>query len=166
MPTFFNPINSCLISEFSATGASNSTSEAQLSPLLGMVLFLAPALGPTLGGFLIGSFGWQSIFLINVPIGVASGLTVLTYKHVLDEKNEASKSIGFDVLGSVLLSLGLVLAIYGASEGSLIGWLSILTLPFLVGGLSLMAIYAAWALNRSYPAVNIKLLSLPDRPSS
>jgi EmrB/QacA subfamily drug resistance transporter len=140
-------------------GSSNTNSETQeLSPLLGIVLFLAPALGPTLGGFLIGYFGWPSIFLINVPIGIVAGVAVIRYKNILDKRNEASKSVGFDFLGSVLLSLGLVLAIYGASEAPLIGWFSIQTLPYLTGGLLLMIVYACRSVKRVNPAVNIKLV--------
>jgi EmrB/QacA subfamily drug resistance transporter len=140
-------------------GVSNqSSSEAQLSPLLGMVLFLAPALGPTLGGFLIGFFSWPSIFLINIPIGIVAGLTVQRYRHELDEKNKGSSIIIFDFPGSILLSLGLVLAIYGATEAPLIGWLSIQTLPFILVGFFLLAAYVIWALKRQNPAVNIKLI--------
>ena len=83
---------------------------------------------------------------------------MLHYKRQLDEKNEASKSTSFDFAGSILISLGLLLAVYGASEAPLIGWLSIQTLPFLIGGLALLVVYVIWALKRSNPAVNIKLL--------
>ena len=44
----------------------------QISPVFGMMLFLAPALGPTLGGALISVAGWPSVFLINIPIGLVS----------------------------------------------------------------------------------------------
>ena len=45
-----------------------------VSPVAGMLLFLAPALGPTAGGGLIAAFGWRSVFLINVPVGLAAAI--------------------------------------------------------------------------------------------
>src|SRR5262249_58369261 len=36
----------------------------------GIVLFAAPALGPAIGGLLISAFGWRSVFLVNVPVGL------------------------------------------------------------------------------------------------
>lgn len=44
-----------------------------ISPLAGMLLFLGPALGPSLGGLMIGVFQWRSIFAINLPVGLLAG---------------------------------------------------------------------------------------------
>ena len=129
----------------------------QISPLLGLVLFLAPALGPTLGGYLVAYAGWQSIFLINVPIGFVSVLLVYHYRHELGDAT-ADSSARFDMIGSLLISVGLVLVIYAASEGPLVGWLSPQTLPFLVTGLVLIVAYVVWALRKEHPAVNLKLV--------
>ena len=43
------------------------------------MLFLGPALGPTVGGALIGAGGWRAIFLINVPLGALAAVAV---RHV------------------------------------------------------------------------------------
>jgi len=53
----------------SDTGASQSEGAQVISPVAGIMLFLGPALGPTVGGALIGAVGWRGIFLINVPAG-------------------------------------------------------------------------------------------------
>ena len=44
--------------------------------LAGILLFLGPALGPTVGGALIGAAGWRGIFLINVPLGALAAVAV------------------------------------------------------------------------------------------
>jgi MFS transporter, DHA2 family, multidrug resistance protein len=74
-------------------------------------VLLAPIGGPILGGWLIDSFGWQWIFLINVPIGV---LTLLLAGAVLPQ-HIPSPTESPDVVGMLLLSPGMVLLIYGVS---------------------------------------------------
>jgi predicted MFS family arabinose efflux permease len=118
-------------------------------------LFLAPALGPTLGGFLISVAGWPSVFLINVPLGLFSALIISRSKVPQIRSSEAPK---FDLIGASILASGVVLALYGASEGPLLGWTSIGSFPFWASGAFLLVTYGFWALRRSNPAVNLKLL--------
>ena len=130
-------------------------SSKQISPAFGIILFLAPALGPTLGGFLISVAGWPSVFLINVPIGLFSALIISRGKVAQIRPSEPPK---FDLIGAVILASGVVLALYGASEGPLLGWISIESFPFWASGTILIVIYGVWALRRPNPAVNLKLL--------
>ncbi|MGP0080930.1 DHA2 family efflux MFS transporter permease subunit [Mycobacterium sp.] len=74
-------------------------------------VLMAPICGPILGGWLIGSFGWQWIFLINIPIGL---LTLVLAAFVLP-KDVPSPAEPLDVVGMLLLSPGLVLLLYGVS---------------------------------------------------
>jgi EmrB/QacA subfamily drug resistance transporter len=131
----------------------------RLPPAAGMVLYLAPAIGPTLGGFLLHISGWPTIFLINVPFGILGILGVLS---MLRQPDTRHTSAPFDPLGIVLLAGGLVLAIYGATQGSQEGWLATEVWPFLVGGGVLLLAYVIWALRRLHPAVNLKLLRHPQ----
>ncbi len=132
-----------------------SGSSKQISPAFGIILFLAPALGPTLGGFLIGVAGWPSVFLINVPLGLFSALIISRSKIPRIRPSEVPK---FDLVGAVILASGVVLALYGASEGPLLGWISIGSLPFWVSGIILLAVYGLWSLRKPNPAINLKLL--------
>lgn len=74
--------------------------------MLGTMSAVGTALGPTLGGVLIAGFGWRSIFLVNVPLGI---LTFLLGKHYLpvDHRDPAAERDGFDTVGTLLLSLTL-----------------------------------------------------------
>ena len=135
-------------------GPSNQT--RQIPVAAGILLFLAPSAGPTLGGILINAFGWPSIFLINVPFGIIGLLGALT----LDERTvrPAQAIARFDALGLVLLAAGLGLAVYGSSRAPIDGWLSLSTWPFWSTGAVLLAVYVLWARNRAHPALRLTLL--------
>ena len=136
-------------------GAAN-----QISPAFGAVLFLAPALGPTLGGALIGVAGWQSVFLVNVPIGLVSAYLVRRGMKFQSVKHNDVP--GFDLIGSATLATGIVLVLYGSTEGTLVGWTSASSLSFWVSGGVLVVGYGLWAIRSSHPAVNLKLLRDPQ----
>ncbi len=79
---------------------------------------VAPALGPIIGGYLIGSWGWRWIFYINLPIGV---LVLAFGWKVLREHREPTAG-RFDVAGFVLSAGALTLVLFALSEGSRAGW--------------------------------------------
>ena len=132
----------------------------QMSPAAGIVLFLAPAIGPTVGGLLLHVGGWPLIFLINVPFGLLGALSI--WRLVRRTPFSQQSRTRFDVVGLLLLSSGLVLAIYGATQGAQFGWTTLSSLPYLVGGLFLLALYVVWAFSHMHPAVDLKLLRHPQ----
>ena len=132
----------------------------------GLLLFAAPALGPAVGGLLISQFGWRSVFLINLPIGIAAWAGVQPARRVLP--GGADRGARLDLAGLLLLAAGLALATYGASQGPDRGWLSGAAAPAWTGGLVLIAGYLLWARLRAHsharpPAVNLSLLASPLR---
>jgi EmrB/QacA subfamily drug resistance transporter len=139
----------------------------------GVVLFAAPALGPAVGGLLISAFGWRSVFLVNLPIGLLALAGVRAAQRTLLAGGPgAGESTGdrrapLDLLGLLLLSAGLGLATYGASKGPSLGWLSPGSALAWGGGLALVACYVLrdrLAQGRTAPApVNLSLLRSPAR---
>jgi EmrB/QacA subfamily drug resistance transporter len=121
-----------------------------------LTLFLAPALGPTLGGLLIGAGGWRWIFIVNVPVGII-GLLLVTRvpKHV---GAAADRLVRFDPIGFLLLAVGLTGALFGATEGTSQGWDDPISWAPLAGGLLLLVGYTFWALNRPHPAVDLSMV--------
>lgn len=99
----------------------------------GVGVILGPAFGPTLGGYLTKSFGWPSIFLINLPIGIFGLWAAM--KLLKDDKPSHEHHKPFDYWGFSFLTLFLVSFLYGISKGEHEGWTS----PIIVwcGNLSL-----------------------------
>jgi EmrB/QacA subfamily drug resistance transporter len=124
-----------------------------------LTLFLAPALGPTLGGLILSGDDpshWRWIFLINVPVGIVGLLLMIRVPRHIGAS--ADRTIRFDPLGFLLLAVGLIGALYGATEGTSEGWSKPISWVPLVSGLVLLAIYAWWALHHAHPAVNLQMI--------
>ena len=91
----------------------------------GSVIGLSMALGPLLGGVLVDSVGWRSVFWMNVPVVVA--VVVLTARFVPESR--APHARRFDAPGQLLMIVLLVGLTFGIIEGPGLGWGS----PLIVG---------------------------------
>ena len=97
----------------------------------GVPALLAPAIGPTLGGYLVTYAGWQLIFYINVPVGIlAIVLSALLIREYRPETHPR-----FDFLGCFFVAVGLATVLYALSSASTDGWGSTTVLGFLTIGL-------------------------------
>jgi DHA2 family multidrug resistance protein len=105
----------------------------------GVPALLAPAIGPTLGGYLVTYVGWQAIFFINVPIGIIA--IILSTLLIREYRPEGQTR--FDVIGFIFVSIGLVSLLYGLSSASTDGWGSATVLGFLAVGVISLAIFTA-----------------------
>ncbi len=86
----------------------------------GSVVGVSMALGPVVGGLLVSTVGWRSIFWINVPIGIAA--VVLTALFVPESR--APKPRRLDPLGQLLVIVLLAGLTFGIIEGPASGWAS------------------------------------------
>ncbi|HWY01890.1 MAG TPA: DHA2 family efflux MFS transporter permease subunit [Mycobacterium sp.] len=94
------------------TRAAGPKRLGRLMAMLGIATLLGPMGGPILSGWLIGSFGWEWIFLINIPIGALA----ITLAAVVFKWDESHPSQTFDFVGMLLLSPGLASFLYGVSS--------------------------------------------------
>jgi MFS family permease len=74
--------------------------------LLGTMSAIGTALGPSIGGVLIASFGWPFIFFVNAPLGILTFLLAYRYLPV-DRLQVKTARAGFDYAGTLLLALTL-----------------------------------------------------------
>jgi len=84
----------------------------------GSVAGVATVAGPTLGGYLVTDFGWEWIFLVNVPVGVATVILALVAMPDL----HPNRRHRLDATGTALASIGLFLLVYGLIEGESHDW--------------------------------------------
>ncbi len=113
------------------------------SGLLGIAALLAPAIGPTLGGYFVTYVNWQLIFFVNVPIGIVGILLAV----ILLREVQAETRAQFDVPGFVLAATGLAAVLYALSDASTDGWGSGKVLGFLFGGLILLGFFVFFELD-------------------
>ena len=74
--------------------------------LLGTMSAVGTALGPSLGGVLVGGFGWRAIFWVNLPLGIAA--LMLAQRHLpVDRQSPPAARARFDAIGTLLLALSL-----------------------------------------------------------
>jgi EmrB/QacA subfamily drug resistance transporter len=112
---------------------------------------LAAAAGPAIGGVLVDVAGWRSVFLINLP----AGLALLAGARTLAQPGVRPPVKPPDVLGTALLAAGVGLAALGVSRGAEWGWADARTLAAIVAGLA--AIGATLARSRAHPAPAVEV---------
>ena len=78
----------------------------------GAVMAMAAALGPIVGGVLVDAFGWEAVFVANVPVIAVAAILVASVERVQDARPTGR----FDTLGSALLTAGLALLVLGAQQ--------------------------------------------------
>jgi EmrB/QacA subfamily drug resistance transporter len=116
----------------------------------GIALFAGPAIGPTVGGALIGVSGWRGIFLINVPLGALAAVAVRTVPPSLAPGRQPGTR--FDLPGLVLLAAGLTALLLAATRVAAAGWAVTLAV-----GAVLLATYVWLAARREQPALDLSL---------
>ncbi len=89
-------------------------------------------LGPLLGGWFTTNVTWQWAFLINIPIGIIAIIGCLLF---VDESRDSTKKHSIDMVGIILVSVGLATAIFGLTEGQTYGWVTP-KLTFAIGSFS------------------------------
>ncbi len=105
----------------------------------GSVAGLGGASGVLFGGLLTQGLGWPAIFLINVPVGAA---VIFAGRSVIAESRSEQAQRHFDLAGAVLITAGLVVAVYGIVRSETLGWVSVGVLGPIAGAAVLLALFA------------------------
>src|SRR5215471_687233 len=132
----------------------------------GMAVVLAPAIGPTLGGWITDHYSWRWIFYVNVPFGILSlflsNIMVKDPPH-LRQAAVQSKRSPVDFTGMVLVGTGLGALQVVLDKGQRNDWFysSMITL-FSVTALAALAAFVVWEWRHQHPIVHVRLFKNPN----
>lgn len=129
--------------------------------IYGMAIVVAPAVGPTLGGWITDNYSWHWIFFINVPIGIISLL--LTHRvvhdppHVLEARKKRGSNTDYFGISTIVLGVGLMQ--YVLDKGEQLEWFDsgiIRTLAALSAAALVAMLWREWT--HPNPIIELRLL--------
>ena len=124
----------------------------------GIASMAAPAIGPTLSGYIIQYLNWRFIFTINIPIGIVSVLVAFILLKPFPSKPRES----FDYIGFISSTVGIVFCLYVLGEGSSIDWGDISNLLLITIGIFSLIIFVINELLHPEPLLNLRLFKISD----
>lgn len=128
--------------------------------LWGATAGVAMLVGPIAGGLLVDGMGWEWIFIVNVPVGIAA--FVLAWKLVPKLQTHEHK---FDLLGVALSSIGLFLLVFGIQDGEKYNWGTIAgplsVWSMIIAGIVFLGAFIWWqAVNKGEPLIPLSLFKV------
>ncbi len=119
----------------------------------GIAAMAAPAIGPTLGGYLVEFVNWRLIFYINVPIGILN----LWLAAVRLPETELIKGHHFDMTGLISSMIGLFCLLLALSQGSKHGWTSVYIVSLFATAVIMLTAFVVNELNHPEPLLELRL---------
>src|SRR4051812_47610445 len=123
----------------------------------GATIGVAVAIGPLVGGVLTDALGWQSVFYLNVPIGIAA--IVVTYAKLRETRDPNATRV--DWPGTATFSAALFLLVLGLLRGNDEGWGSTLIVSLFVASAVLLAAFVAIERRVKEPMLPLALFKRP-----
>jgi len=121
------------------------------------------SIGLLAGGVLTQSLSWHWIFFINVPIGIA---TFVLGRVLINETPRLGLGHRVDVLGSLLVTVALMLGVYAIVKATDYGWLSPHTLGFGTASLALLGVFVTVESRMANPMFPLRILRVPGLAGS
>ncbi|MEH6992782.1 DHA2 family efflux MFS transporter permease subunit [Neobacillus drentensis] len=121
--------------------------------LIGLAMIFAPAIAPTLSGFVIEYVSWRWLFIGLIPL---VGIVILLAFKYLINISEGSKA-ELDVLSFILSTIGFGLVLYGFSNAGSHGWDDAMVLTSIIAGVLVLVFFTMRQLRASDPFLNIRV---------
>ncbi|MDM5340905.1 DHA2 family efflux MFS transporter permease subunit [Fictibacillus enclensis] len=120
---------------------------------MGIAMLFAPALGPTLSGYIVVHYSWRLLFDIIIPFGVIDLIIAFAWmKDVIQKSNPK-----FDFAGFLFSTIGFGSLLYGFSEAGSEGWTSAIVLSTIMIGLVSLAAFTWRELTTDKPMLNLRV---------
>ncbi len=121
--------------------------------LWGLAASLAPAFGPTLSGWLLQSFAWQWLFIMNIPVGLIA--IILVAKYIPYYRLNVPKN--FDLLGFIMVIIGSASLLLAFGQGHSWGWGSSKVVSLFIFGSISLILFILRELSTKTPLLNIRV---------
>ena len=120
-----------------------------------LIIAIAPAVGPSFGGFLVEAFGWRSIFLVLLPfLGLSLVLGALTVRQARDVEKTSFSPVQF-----VLVAAGFTALVVAANAASESAWTSPKTLGLLALAFALLTGFTWISLRSDMPLLRVRIFA-------
>jgi len=126
---------------------------AQALGLWSVSFAAASVFGPLVGGPLIDTFGWRSVFLVNIPVGIIGIIMAMVF---ISESTAGEKNAKFDWWGAITLGLGLSSLVLVLDKGLDWGWLSGTAILMYITTCTFLYIFYKIEQNHDEPIVDFK----------
>ncbi|MFS0655542.1 MDR family MFS transporter [Bacillus sp. 179-C3.3 HS] len=126
--------------------------------IFGLVMITAPAIGPTLSGYIVEFYDWRLLFLMILPLAVISlVLAIWKSENVMVQNKDAT----IDYLSVVLSTIGFGGLLYGFSSVSSDGWTDKVVLTTLIVGTISLVVFIVRQLKMDEPLLNLRVYKYP-----
>ncbi|OXM88391.1 DHA2 family efflux MFS transporter permease subunit [Paenibacillus rigui] len=120
---------------------------------MGIVMIFAPAIGPTLSGWIVQNYTWRILFYMMIPLGVLDILLAIKWL-----KNVTKLSYPkLDTAGAIFSTIGFGALLYGFSEAGSKGWTSLEVMSMLVIGIIFIVMFIVRELTSSEPLLEFRV---------
>jgi len=123
--------------------------------VLGLAIIFAPAIGPTLAGFVIQYYSWRWLFIGLIPFIAIVILLALKYLVNVSETSKAK----LDILSVILSTIGFGFILYGFSSAGSKGWGDVIVVLSLVIGIVVTAIFCIRQIKSNDPMLNLSVFT-------
>jgi DHA2 family multidrug resistance protein len=131
--------------------------QALAQGLFGAVVIAGPAIGPTLGGYLVTNINWRWIFFVNLPIGIVATMAAVTFLQPDKKKDEVKGAVDWASIFYLALGLGSVQTVL--EEGQTEDWWSSRFIwTFAVLAVAGIVLFLQRTLNSDHPIVDLRVL--------
>ena len=121
--------------------------------MVGFAVIFAPAIGPTLAGFILENYAWEMMFYGMIPLALIVILCGFIYLKNISERVKNH----FDILSAILSTFGFGLLLYGFSQAGSVGWSSLEVLLSIFSGLIALGLFTWRQLVSGNPLLDLRV---------
>src|SRR5699024_4519388 len=125
--------------------------------LFGLIIGFAPAIGPTLSGYIVEFWPWRSLFIIIAPLAALNFVFAYFYMRNVTEQTNPK----VDILSIVMSTLGFGGLLYGFSVAGVSGWMSLEVIVPILAGLVIVGLFVRRQFILVQPILEIRVLANP-----